>query len=226
MIVFPAILEDTPERLFLQISRLLTYYSHFQIDIIDGVYVPNKTVQIEEILKTVFIKNSLFQDATFEFHLMVKDYEKDIEKLLELKKFLNIETVLIHASLSPNLSLLTTRYSLFSFGLVLNSEDSVETIKINYDLEKVPLIQIMSIRPGAQGNPFIPESLKKIEQLRNTNYRNKIALDGGINDKTIPLILSQKFLPDILCPGSFLTKEENLEKKISYLRSLFRGVEN
>lgn len=32
----------------------------------------------------------------------------------------------------------------------------------------------MSVNPGAQGNPFIKESLQKIEQLRNANYRNKI----------------------------------------------------
>ncbi|MBI3366061.1 hypothetical protein HY041_00335, partial [Candidatus Roizmanbacteria bacterium] len=149
-----------------------------------------------------------------------QDYKKEIDKLERLKNYINIKTVLIHTSLFLNYSLLPKTYPQFSFGLVLNPEDSVKTIKLNYEFEKIPLIQIMSVHPGAQGNPFIAESLKKVEQLRRANYRNKIALDGAINDKTIPLILKYKFLPDILCPGSFLTKADKLNKRVNYLENL------
>ncbi len=219
MIVFPSILEKTPEALFNQIKKLSKYYSHFQIDIADGIFVNNKTVQIEEIISSFKRSNVLiFKHSSFEFHLMVKDYKTDIKKVLELKKIININTVLIHAFLSPNVKHLISNIEDLSFGLVLNPEDSVETIKTKYDLQKVPIIQIMSVIPGAQGNPFIPETLQKVEQLRNANYRNKISLDGGINAITIPFILSQKILPDILCPGSFLTKAENLEERVLYLK--------
>ena len=218
MIIFPSILEKTPEELFLQIQKLSKYYSYFQIDIADGIYVPNKTVQIEDILRSGLIEAGPLSDKTFEFHLMVKDYEKGVEQLLELKKFLDIKTVLINTSLSPNIQDLKSKIHEFSFALVLNPEDSVETIKTKYDLSKIPLIQIMSVIPGAQGNSFIQESLQKIEQLRDANYRNKISLDGGINEKTIPVILSQNYLPDILCPGSFLTRADNIEERVAYLR--------
>lgn len=217
MIIFPSILEKTSEEVFRQVQKLSKYYSHFQIDIADGLFVPSSTLKIEEFLSK--IQNTrLPTSLTFEFHLMVKDFESNIKKLLKLKKFMNIKTILIHASLSPNHSLLTTTYPEFSFGLVLNPEDSVETIKTNYDLQKVPLIQIMSVNPGAQGNPFIPGTLQKVEQLRNANYKNIISLDGAINETTLPFILSQKFQPDILCPGSYLTRVDNLEEHVKYLK--------
>jgi len=221
MIVFPSILEKTPEALWSQVEKLSRYYSHFQIDIADGIFVPNKTLQIDEILQSIQSSNHpIVRQSTFEFHLMVKDYHKEIEKLQKLRNYLSIETILIHSSLSPKYSILNTKYSQFSFGLVLNPEDSVQTIKTKYNLQEIPLIQIMSVNPGAQGNPFIPESLKKIEQFRMANYRNKISLDGAVNDITIPLIISQKYLPDVLCPGSYLTKAENLEERVTYLQKL------
>jgi pentose-5-phosphate-3-epimerase len=78
----------------------------------------------------------------------------------------------------------------------------------------------MSVVPGVQGNPFLPNTLKKIEQLRVLGYRNKIFLDGAVNDKTIPFINKQKFKPDVVCPGSFLTKAKDLEKNVKYLDKL------
>lgn len=216
MIIFPSILEKTPESLFAQIQKLSPYFNYFQIDIADGIFVNNTTVQIEEIVKTFQLSNSsTFRQLTFEFHLMVKNYEKEVQKLILLKKYLNIKTVLIHSSLSPNFLLLTSD---FFYGLVLNPEDSVKNVTDSFELKNIPVIQIMTVHPGAQGSPFTKESLEKIEQLRCNHYRNKIALDGALNETTIPYILSQEYKPDILCPGSYLTQTQELEKHVTYLK--------
>ncbi len=215
MEIFPSILEKEAQNYLVQINKLSPYFNHFQIDIADGIYVPNKTVQIDELINY----GLRITNCTFEFHLMVKDFETEIKKLEKLRNFLNIKTVLIHASLSPDYSLLSKTYPLFSFGLVLNPEDKVSLLP-SYTL--LPIIQIMTVHPGFQGQPFLPETLKKIEQLRQANYRNKISLDGAVNDQTIPLILAQKYRPDILCPGSFLTKTVELEKNINYLKKIVR----
>lgn len=221
MITFPSILEKTPELLFAQIQKLSAYYNYFQIDIADGIFVNNKTVQIEEIIRAFQGINPIsFRPLSFEFHLMVQDYKKEVAKLDQLRKLLNIKTILIHASLSPDYSLLINSCPLFSFGLVLNPEDEVSMLSKTFILKNIPIIQIMTVHPGAQGSPFVPESLLKIEQLRLNNYRNKIALDGALNETTIPNILSQKNVPDILCPGSYLTQTQELEKHVKYLRSI------
>lgn len=219
MIVFPSILESKASKYISQIKKLSKFYSHFQIDITDGVFVDNKTAQIEEIQQILQSNDfSTFNHLSFEFHLMVQDYKTNIKKIIELKKIINIDLVLIHASLHPDIEHLTSNIDNLLFGLVLNPEDKVETIKTEYNLQKMLIIQIMSIDPGAQGKPFIPETLQKVEQLRSAYYKNSISLDGGINELTIPYICSQKFQPDIVCPGSFLTRAENLEEKVEYLK--------
>ena len=75
----------------------------------------------------------------------------------------------------------------------------------------------MSVTPGVQGNPFLPNTLKKIEQLRILGYRFKIFLDGAVNDKTLPFINEQKFKPDVICPGSYLTKTDQLQSHVDFL---------
>ncbi len=217
MQICPSILEPTADALVETIHRLSPFYQYFQIDIADGVFVPNKTVQIEEI-KDSLIKDCLNKDSlSFDFHLMVKDYPTEIKKLEELKKLIKINLILIH------FSALTTPYSLqptnssFPIGLTLNPQDQVDDLTSHYSLNTIPCLQIMSVTPGVQGNPFLPETLTKIQQLRELGYKSKIFLDGAVNDKTLPIISKLKYKPDVLCPGSFLTKAKDLKKNVKYL---------
>ena len=201
------------------INRLSPFYNYFQIDIGDGIYVNNRTVQIEEIIKNLnkFIK---LDTLHFDFHLMVKDYISDINKLNELKKFINIKNIFIHLSAIENFKMKIEELSSLPIGLTLNPQDQVDDLARHYNLNNIPTIQIMSVTPGVQGNPFLPDTLKKIEQIRVLGYRNEIFLDGAVNDKTLPFINEQKFKPDVVCPGSFLTKAKDLEKNVKYLKQL------
>jgi len=199
------------------INRLSPFYNYFQIDIGDGIYVNNRTVQIEEIMKNLNKFNKL-DNLIFDFHLMVKDYTSDIYKLNDLKKSINIKNVFIHLSAISNFMLQISDLSPLPIGLTLNPQDQVNDLVRHYNLSDIPTIQIMSVTPGVQGNPFLPDTLKKIEQIRVLGYRNKIFLDGAVNDKTLPFINEQKYKPDVVCPGSFLTKAKNLEANVLYLR--------
>ena len=220
----PSLLEKNPQDLFFQINRLSKYFSRFQIDIADEIFVPNKTVQIEEL----FNKDSLYKDSLFfDFHLMVKDYGTEIKKLEKLRNLLNIKYVFIHFSAIGNLpagrqgwKLEIGNFSSLPIGLTLNPQDQVDDLARQYDLNKIPFLQIMSVNPGFQGSPFLPEMLNKIEQLRNLGYRKEIFLDGSVNEKTIPVISAKKYRPDFVCPGSFLTKAKDLKKNVEYLNKL------
>jgi len=218
MQVIPSILENNPSAFLAQIKRLSPYFNTFQIDIADGIFVPNKTVQINDLYKVLSIKYQELKDLRFDFHLMTKDYMKDIEKLEKLNNLLKIKNVFIHYSLFPKYKILNTKYSPLAIGLVLNPEDSVNDLSANYELQTINSLQIMSVNPGFQGSPFIPQTLKKVEQLHLQHYRNKIYLDGAINQDTLPLVLSLKNKPDYLCVGSFLSKAENLKERVEYLK--------
>jgi pentose-5-phosphate-3-epimerase len=221
MEIIPSILEPTTSDYQKTLLKLSPYFSHFQIDIADGIYVDNQTASIDEIIP--ILTNEKFSHLSFDFHLMVRDYKEYIEKIITIKEIIKVNNVFIHYDLLPKYEILNTKYY-FSIGIVLNPQDRVSELADKYNLKNIQSLQIMSVNPGRQGQPFLLETLKKIEQLRLLGYRNKIFLDGGINEKTIPEILAQKFLPDVLCPGSFLTKadEKDLSKRVDYLFNIIK----
>lgn len=220
MQICPSILEPTAESLFTTINRLSPFYKYFQIDIADGIYVSNKTVQIDDL--SHYLSNQVTKLPTnliFDFHLMVKDYETEIMKLEKLKNLIKINNILIHFSAITNFQLPISNLSTLPIGLTLNPEDQVADLARHYNLNDIQAIQIMTVIPGVQGNPFVHESLNKIEQLRVLGYKSKIFLDGAVNDKTVLIINKLKYRPDVICPGSFLTKAKDLEANVKYLET-------
>jgi pentose-5-phosphate-3-epimerase len=100
--------------------------------------------------------------------------------------------------------------------------DNLEALAQYYDINSIPAIQIMTVIPGFQGSPFQQKELNKIDWLRENGYRNTIFIDGGVNDKTIPIILSRKNRPDFAGIGSFLTKTPNIKDHVEYLANVLR----
>ncbi len=215
MQIIPAILVNAPQELNQQLTKLSPYFSHLQIDIADGIYVPEKTITLQEISESR-IEN---KELRFDFDLLVDNIEESINSLDKLAKRLSIDTVFIHKQNSSFI----IHNPLFSTGMGIDPQISVETIIQQFDINSLPAIQIMSVEPGAQGRTFIKEALNKIEQLRKAGYRNKIYLDGGINEKTIPLILENQFRPDFLCIGSYLSETQNIEERIYIINSILKS---
>src|SRR3989344_4587135 len=126
---------------------------------------------------------------------------KTVPTLLTLDKF----------ELSDQLELFQPYYDLIreyniSIGLDLSPSTEIDDIASHYDLSKINHIQIMTVEPGFQGSPFLPEMLNKITQLRDHHYSGEILIDGGVNSKSLSTIQSHKNRPGIICIGSYLTK--------------------
>jgi pentose-5-phosphate-3-epimerase len=121
---------------------------------------------------------------------------------------------------------LQAQFPTLTIGLVINPEETVQNFTTYHTLSKVPFIQIMSVNPGFQGSPFLSYTLDKIEQLRNMNYRFKIYLDGGINKKTLPVIISKQFPPDVIGPGSYISKADDIQGRVEELNRLLEGSLN
>lgn len=220
MDICPSILESDATNYLSQIKRLSPYFKYFQIDIADGIFVDNKTAPLNQVIETVKKTDPAeLRDITLDFHLMVKDYATEIKKLEEISGMVKIKNVLVHFSVVNNFGFDVLKFSPFSVGIVLNPDESVENLKSSFNLEQIPSIQIMSVIPGAQGKPFMPETLNKIDQLRSLDYRSEIFLDGAVNSKTLPAINEMKSKPDFVCPGSYLTKcpDNELKQRSDYL---------
>lgn len=203
-----------------QLELFQKYYDRIQIDVADGVIVPNVTTQIDEITELVskdFLEVN--PDVSFDFHLMVKNFKPELDKIADLQKQnIKVNAVLINASEKPNIPKLQALYS-FTIGLDIFPAVEIGYIDRQYDLKNLSFIQVMTVEPGFQGSPFIPDMLNKITQLREHHYSGEILIDGGVNSITIPQIKSVKNKPDILCIGSYLTKSgDELEKRVNGLK--------
>lgn len=221
MKIVPSLVEQSAATLFDRITYLSPYFHRFQIDIEDGVFVKNKTLSTKEFVDyfTNLPAEALAKvgPTVFDFHLMVYDPETHL-KILSKFPQKQIGVVFIHKSVFPPLKQLTTSYPHFTFGLVLNPEDKVDAVDSAL-INRLSDIQIMTVDPGRQGQPFIPEALQKIEQLRKREFTGKIYIDGAVNELSIPIILSLSHKPDILCPGSYLAQSprKDLEKRVRFL---------
>lgn len=222
MQAIPTLLTTTKEECAREISLFQKYFNRIQLDIADGKLVPNVTTQIEEIESLILEKKvSISKKVSYDFHLMVRDYNPELKKLIKLKQLgVSVGTVLINAAFDPDIDGLTSQFE-FSIGLDVFPQVQIDDLARKYNLIKIPTFQIMTVNPGFQGSPFLPNMLMKIQQLRKKDYSGEIMIDGGVNESTISIIQSENTRPDFLCIGSYLTKAgADLENRIGKLKNL------
>ena len=180
------------------------------IDIMDGIFVPNKTwnnIEIKELLNNTK-KNK-------DVHLMVNDVKKYVNDF----KIINPEYITFHFEAIDNIiDIIRYIKSLnIKVGMSIKPNTSVNEI-IPY-LKYLDLVLVMSVEPGRGGQKFIDKSVNKINYLyelrKNNNYHYLIEVDGGINDITAKMCNKA----DILVIGSFITNGNYVEQidKISCL---------
>jgi len=148
------------------------------LDIMDGVFVPNISMGpdvVKMAKRAVKIPLSV--------HLML------VRPDLYVKRFADAgaDTILIHIESACDVvkTLKSIRDLGISAGIVLNPETPYKTILPH--LGAVDEILCMSVHPGFGGQSFMPEVLPKIEALRKADGTKNIAVDGGIDLKTVEL---------------------------------------
>ncbi len=199
MYFIPALLTTDTQDLRSQLEKLLPHFSHFQIDIQDGVFVPSHTLTISEYV-SVLGEFSMHKNLTIDFHLMLIDYTDALIQIEEeVKPALNVRTVYVHTNIDKKLLSSST-------SLTFNPGDRVE--EWSEYLKNSKFAQVMTIHPGPQGQPFIPEQLAKVGQIKSVNSSCVVCIDGAVNEKNIEVVRSQKSdcVPDESAVGSYFSK--------------------
>lgn len=164
------------------------------LDIMDGKFVSNTAYSIDDAKK--IIDNSKKLDV----HLMVNDIEKYVLDFSTL----NPEFITFHYEATSNIKYYIDLIKSLSIkvGIAINPETDVRVL--DEYLKDIDLVLIMSVKPGAGGQKFIPSSIDKVKYLmemkRDNNYSYLVSIDGGVNSDTIKDINT-----DIVVVGSFLT---------------------
>jgi|TARA_B110000444_G_scaffold255985_1_gene291434 ribulose-phosphate 3-epimerase len=184
---------------------------HF--DVMDNHYVPNLTIGplVCEAIRPV-------TDAIIDVHLMVKPVDRIIPDFA--KAGANIITFHPEASDHIDRSLSLVRESGCKSGLVFNPATSLDYL--DYVMDKVDMVLLMSVNPGFGGQKFIPETLNKLRMARKKidEYTEKtgreiwLEVDGGVNADNIAEIA--KAGADTFVAGSAIFKAANADDPNSY----------
>jgi len=181
------------------------------LDIMDGHFVPNLTFG-PIIVKAIRNHTKL----PFHVHLMVEKPEDYIERVVEAGGDLVIVHVEACTHLQRVLSMIRDLGA--GSGVALNPATPLTTIE--YVLDDLDLILIMSVNPGFGGQDFIPSVLPKIRRARRRVMRRgleiEIAVDGGVNVETAPKIVEAG--ADVLVAGTAVFGKPDLKKAIQELR--------
>lgn len=202
-IVIPAIIAKSQEELEKSINRVKDYSSILQLDIMDGIFVPNHSLDFEFKLPQTSCK--------YEAHLMVNEPETWTEKIWK-----KIDTILIHIeSCKDPLKFISQWKNKRKLGLVLNPETPLERIE-DY-LDRVDQILIMTVNPGFYGSEFLPSTLKKVKELRKRKPELDIEVDGGITPETIGKAVEAG--ANLFVSGSYVMKSENIREALENLKN-------
>jgi ribulose-phosphate 3-epimerase len=152
------------------------------LDVMDGRFVPNLTFgpMVVKALRP-------YSDRLFDAHLMIEPADPFIAAFAEA----GADLITVHAEAGPHLhrSLQIIRALGKKAGVSLNPGTSENAL--DYVLDDVDLILVMSVNPGFGGQSFIPSQLEKIRRIREKIGRRPIRLqvDGGVAPQTIRAIV-------------------------------------
>jgi ribulose-phosphate 3-epimerase len=148
------------------------------VDVMDGHFVPNITIG-PDVVKALRPHSS----KVFDVHLMIAPCDPYLEAFAKA----GADIITIHAEVGPHLdrSLAAIRALGKKAGVSLTP--STPESAIEYVLDKLDLILVMTVNPGFGGQAFIPAQCEKIRRLKAMTQGRPIDIevDGGINADTV-----------------------------------------
>ncbi len=182
---------------------------YIHVDVMDGHFVPNLT--IGPIVVKALRKHS---QKVFDVHLMIEPVDPYIPAFIEAGS----DIVTIHAEATKHLdrSLALIRSLGAKAGVSLNPA-TPESV-LDYVLDKLDLILVMSVNPGFGGQSFIPAMLDKVARLKSLigSRPIEIEVDGGVVAANAAALVAAG--ADVLVAGSAVFKTPDYGANIKALR--------
>ena len=203
--IIPAIIAKSQQELEDKINKVKEYVEIVQLDVMDGEFVPNNSIDFDFKLPKV--------NCFFEAHLMIKNPDEWVKK--HIKK---VDMVLAHIETckKPKKLVDFVKDNGKDVGFVLNPETPLSTIMGFID--DIDQVLIMTVNPGFYGSPFLPEMLDKIKKLREFKSDLNIEVDGGVTNETIHLV--DKAGANMFVSGSYIVKSDDIRQAIASLKKI------
>ena len=181
------------------------------LDVMDGHFVPNLTFG-PPVIKSI----RPCSQKPFDAHLMVKNPDEVIEEYVDA----GVDIITVHKEVTPHLDRTLTRIRELGCkaGVSINPGTSISGLE--FLLDKLDLILVMSVNPGFGGQTFINSSLGKIKTISDLVGKRpiNIQVDGGVNNEIAPEVI--KAGANVIVAGSAVFKEGNVESYKQNIKSL------
>ena len=213
-LIAPSILSADFARLGEEVNAVLDAGAdvvHF--DVMDNHYVPNLTIgpMVCQALRNHKIT------APIDVHLMVSPVDQLIVDFAKA----GASYISFHPEATGHVdrSLQLIREQGCKSGLVFNPGTPIDCLE--YLMDKVDVILLMSVNPGFGGQKFIPSTLKKLEQVRelidDSDYSIRLEVDGGVGVSNIREIADAG--ADMFVAGSAIFNSDDYAATISEMRA-------
>jgi ribulose-phosphate 3-epimerase len=182
------------------------------VDVMDGHFVPNITMGpiVVEAAKRA-------TQLPLDVHLMIENPDAYIPEFARAGA--DYLCVHVEAAIHLNRTIQLIKECGVKPAVAINPATSLQTLE--WILDQLDFVLIMSVNPGFGGQSFIDNSLNRIKQLRHIietrNLDIRIQVDGGVNEKTIGSISQAG--ADIFVAGSAIFGSQNYQMTIGSLRS-------
>lgn len=181
------------------------------IDVMDGLFVPNITIG-PMVVKSLRPKSNMI----FDVHLMIMEPDKYIKQFAEA----GADIISVHAEACKHLNrtIQNIKENNMKAAVALNPATPLDFL--DYILDDLDMVLLMSVNPGFGGQKFIPNTLKKIEKLRNkAGGKNlDIEVDGGVNLQNLSQIISAG--ANVIVAGSAIFNSSDIQKTISEFKKI------
>lgn len=200
MQIHPAILVDNQDDYLTQMKAAEGFTTEVDVDIIDWSRSANKTIGVNTAID---IDTSL----AVNFDLMMDHPAEVLDEILDYDK---TKRVIINVASHDNLSDLVHRIKDAGNLPAISINELSDLEKIESLLNLLDMVQIFTIVPGKQGNPFMVDHLEAVHKLEELKFMGLVGVDGGVNKGTLMEVC--RFPVDIASVGSAISKAGDPEQ--------------
>jgi ribulose-phosphate 3-epimerase len=212
VMIAPSILSADFSNLEREVKALeLAGADMIHIDVMDGHFVPN--LSFGPLVINALRKHT---KLPFDVHLMIKEPEHFIYDYVKAGS--DIITIHHEATLHIDKTLDTIKNLGIKAGISLIP--STPPGVVDYIIDRLDLILVMTVNPGFAGQSFIESQLDKIktlsEKIKKSDKKIMLSVDGGINEREAKACINAG--SDILVSGSFIFQGASYKEQITKLR--------